>query len=152
MNAFVTRDSNPAEVAWLTWYAGKLGRDGYSRWAYDYWRAADPLDLRQSAHTSGDAALVYRASNDRDPGAMTSVRLELLRDGIQQSEKRRILRELYGGCRYTTGLALLNDLMSDNLVSLESAGNGYARDDLTRARRQLDIISADAQVIAGGCG
>ena len=151
VNAFVTRDSNPAEVAWLTWYAGKLGRDGYSRWAYDYWRAADPLDLRQSAHTSGDAALVYRASNDRDPGAMTSVRLELLRDGIQQSEKRRILRELYGGCRYTTGLALLNDLMSDNLVSLESAGNGYARDDLTRARRQLDIISADAQVIAGGC-
>ena len=32
VNAFVTPDSNPAEVEWLTWYAGKLDRDGYSRW------------------------------------------------------------------------------------------------------------------------
>ena len=51
VNTFVTPDSNPAEVAWLTWYAGKLDRDGYSRWAYDYWRAGEPLDLRRlSAH------------------------------------------------------------------------------------------------------
>ena len=151
VNAFVTRDSNPAEVAWLTWYAGKLDRDGYARWAYDYWRAAGPLDLRRLSHTSGDTALVYRTSNDADLEVMTSVRLALLRDGIQQFEKRRLLRELYGGCRYTTGVALLDGLLGDNYISLERASNGLVRDDLVRAREQLNIVSADAQAIADGC-
>ena len=126
VNAFVTPDSNPAEVEWLTWYAGKLDRDGYSRWAYDYWRAPEPLDMRQLSFTSGDTALVYRTSNDNDLEAMTSVRLALLRYGIQQYEKRRILRELYGRCEYSTGLALLDQLVGDNLISLESAGSGSA--------------------------
>ena len=152
VNAFITPDSNPAEVEWLTWYAGKLDRDGYSRWAYDYWRAAEPLDMRQLSFTSGDTALVYRTSNDSDLEAMTSVRLALLRYGIQQYEKRRILRELYGRCEYSTGLALLDQLVGDNLVDLERAGNGYASDDLVRAHEQLDIVSADAQAIADGCG
>ena len=151
VNAFVTPDSNPAEVEWLTWYAGKLDRDGYSRWAYDYWRAAEPLDMRQLSFTSGDTALVYRTSNDSDLEAMTSVRLALLRYGIQQYEKRRILRELYGRCEYSTGLALLDQLVGDNLIALERAGNGYASDDLVRAHEQLDIVSADAQAIADGC-
>ena len=152
VNTFVTPDSNPAEVEWLTWYAGKLDRDGYSRWAYDYWRAVEPLDLRQLSHTSGDTALVYRTSNDRDLDVVASVRLELLRYGIQQYEKRRILREQYSRCRYTTGLALLDQLVGDNFISLERAGDGTARDDLVRAHKQLDIVSADAQAIAGGCG
>ena len=151
VNSFVTPDSNPAEVEWLTWYAGKLDRDGYSRWAYDYWRAAEPLDMRQLSFTSGDTALMYRTSNDRDLEAMTSIRLTLLRYGIQQYEKRRILRELYGRCEYPTGLALLDELVSDNFISLESAGNGAAGTDLVRAHEQLDIVSADAQAIADGC-
>ena len=151
VNSFVTPDSNPAEVEWLTWYAGKLDRDGYSRWAYDYWRAAEPLDMRQLSFTSGDTALMYRTSNDRDLEAMTSIRLTLLRYGIQQYEKRRILRELYGRCEYPTGLALLDELVSDNFISLESAGNGNAGTDLVRAHEQLDIVSADAQAISDGC-
>ena len=151
VNAFVTRDSNPAEVAWLAWYAGTLDRDGYARWAYDYWRAADPLDLRQLSHTSGDTALVYRTSNDADLEVMTSVRLALLREGIQQFEKRRLLRELYDGCRYTTGVALLDGLVGDNHISLARATDGLVRDDLVRAREQLGIVSADAQAIADGC-
>ena len=85
-------------------------------------------------------------------GVMTSVRLELLREGIQQSEKRRILRELYGGCRYATGVALVDGLVSANYLSLERATNGLVRDDLVRAREQLNIVSADAQAMAGGCG
>ena len=151
VNAFITPDSNPAEVEWLTWYAGKLDRDGYSRWAYDYWRAAEPLDMRQLSFTSGDTALVYRTSNDSDLEAMISIRLTLLRYGIQQYEKRRILRELYARCEYPTGLALLDQLVNDSLIALESAGSGNAGADLVRAHEQLDIVSADAQAIADGC-
>ena len=151
VNSFITPDSNPAEVEWLTWYAGKLDRDGYSRWAYDYWRATEPLNMRRLSFTSGDTALVYRTSNDSDLEAMTSLRLELLRYGIQQSEKRRILRELYSRCRYTTGPALIDELVGDDFISLERAGNGLVRADLVRAHEQLDIVSAAAQALAGGC-
>ena len=76
----------------------------------------------------------------------------MLRYGIQQYEKRRILRELYGRCEHSTGLALLDQLVSDSLISLESAGSGATRADLVRAHEQLDIVSADAQAIADGCG
>ena len=151
VNVFVTPDSNPAEVEWLTWYAGALARDGVSRWAYDYWRGADPLDLRQLSHTAGDSALVYRTSNERDLAAMTSVRLALLRDGIQQYEKRRILGELYRRCQYPGGLARLDELVGEHYISLARADNGQARADLVRARRQLDRISAEAQALASVC-
>ena len=151
VNSFVTPDSSPAEVEWLTWYVEKLGRDGFSRWAYDHWRAADPLNMRQSPSTSGDSALVYRTSNDAGLDAMSSIRFELLRYGIQQYEKRRILRELFAECRYEGGSALVDQLVSDNLISIESAGNGYAGEDLIRAHRQLDLVAADAQAVAHGC-
>ena len=45
-----------------------------------------------------------------------------------------------------------NHLVSDNLISIESAGNGYARDDLVRAYQQLEIVTSDAQALAGVCG
>ena len=90
LNSFITSDSSPAEVEWLTWYAEKLDRDGISRWAYDYWRSAEPLNMRQLSFTSGETALAYRTSNAADIEGMTSIRLELLRHGIQQFEKRRI--------------------------------------------------------------
>ena len=152
LNSFVTPDSNPAEMEWLTWYADKLGQDGLSRWAFDYWGSADPLNMRQLSSTSGDTALVYRTSNDADLDAMSSIRFELLRHGIQQYEKRRILRALFAECRYESGSALLDQLVSDNLISTESAGNGFAGDDLIRAHSQLDIVAADAQALAETCG
>ena len=152
LNSFVTPDSNPAEVEWLTWYAEKVGQDGLSRWGYDHWRAADPLDLRQSSSTSGDTALIYRTSNDADLGAMTSIRFELLRHGIQQFEKRRILRELFEACRYESGLAILDHLVSDNLISIESAANGHTRDDVVRAKKELGIVAENYQVVASACG
>ena len=151
LNSFITSDSNPAEVEWLTWYAEKLDQDGFSRWAYDYWRAAEPLNMRQLSFTSGDTALAYRTSNDAELEATTSIRLELLRHGIQQFEKRRILRELYARCGYAAGSALMDQLVSDNLISIESAGNGYAKDDLVRAYQQLEIVTSDAQALAGVC-
>ena len=152
LNSFITADSNPAEVEWLTWYAEKLGQDGFFRWAYDHWRAADPLNMRQLSSTSGETALAYRTSNGADLGAMSSIRLELLRHGIQQFEKRRILRDLFDRCGSATGSALMDQLVSDNLISIESAGNGYAKDDLVRAYQQLEIVMSDAQALAGVCG
>ena len=145
VNSFVTPDSNPADVEWLTWYVEKLGMQGYSRWAYDYWRGSDPLDLRgESAHTSGDVALIYRTSNDRDLTAVTSVRFEILRQGIQAYEKRRLLRDLYTRHDYASGLLVLDSLLADEFISVSGAAGGHAKDDLIRAREQLDTLSIEA--------
>ena len=145
VNSLLTRDSNPADVEWLTWYAGKLGMDGFSRWAYDYWHAADPLDPRQgTAHTTGDFSLIYRTSNDPDLQAMSSVRFEMLRRGIQASEKRRVLRDLFTRHDYVSGLEVLDALLDDEFISAATAADGHAKDDLTRARQQLDTLSIEA--------
>lgn len=78
--------SPPAESTWLGWYCAAQGYSGLLRWAYDSW-VADPLyDTSHTAWTAGDCFLVY-------PGARSSIRFERLREGIQDFEKLRLVRE-----------------------------------------------------------
>ena len=62
------------------------GFDGYLRWAYDCWNKNPQQDTRFGTWPGGDTYLVY-------PNNETSIRFENMRDGIQQVEKIRILRE-----------------------------------------------------------
>ena len=150
INFLLTPDSSPADIEWLTWYAEKLGANGLSRWAYDYWRVADPLDARNGLpHTSGDGALIYRSSNDADLEPVTSVRLETLRRGIQDFEKRRVLRALYEARGHAAAAASVDALLTDAYISAQSARAGRSADDLARARRRLDAVSADASALLG---
>ena len=148
VNSLLTRDSNPADIEWLTWYADKLGMDGYSRWAYDYWQSADSLDPRQgTTHTTGDFSLIYRTSNDSDLEPVTSVRLEMLRQGVQAFEKRRLLRDLLTDRNHASGLQMLDALLGDGYISAAGAADGLAKDDLARAREQLDTLSIEASTL-----
>ena len=93
-NTFV--NSPPAEGIWLGYYTAASGFDGMARWAFTNW----PRDPFMDAHYSptilehvlpaGDSFLVY-------PGPLSSIRWEMLRDGIQEWEKLRWLRERYHG-------------------------------------------------------
>jgi len=77
--------SDPAESAVAAWYAAANGYDGFLRWAYNSW-TEDPLrDSRFRTWPAGDAYVVY-------PGGRSSIRFERLREGIQDTEKIRILR------------------------------------------------------------
>src|SRR5262245_51431975 len=87
-NDFLSPKNSPAEMTWLAWHAAREGLDGYLRWAFDLWVNADPFDSRQDNNTAGDFSLAYRPLS----GAMSSIRLELLRDGIQDFERIRALR------------------------------------------------------------
>jgi hypothetical protein len=79
--------SPPAEQAWLGWHAAARGFSGYLRWAYNSW-VEDPLtDSRFRKWPAGDTYQIY-------PGPRSSIRFERLREGIQDFEKIRILREL----------------------------------------------------------
>ncbi|MDO5980953.1 glycoside hydrolase domain-containing protein [Flavivirga spongiicola] len=91
-NSYVASDTNLAEMTWMGWHATKEGLDGYLRWAYDNWRSSDPFNIQDGAHTAGDFAMVYRNSNNSPSKYLPSLRLIMLRDGIQDFEKLKILK------------------------------------------------------------
>lgn len=90
-NTYVTTENNPAEMIWMAWYAKAKGLNGYLRWAYDYWTKTDPLDARDGSNTAGDFSLIYRTDNSLSAVPVSSIRFELLREGILDFEKMRIL-------------------------------------------------------------
>lgn len=78
-------------MIWMAWYAKAKGLNGYLRWAYDYWTKTDPLDARDGSNTAGDFSLIYRTDNSLSAVPVSSIRFELLREGILDFEKMRIL-------------------------------------------------------------
>lgn len=91
-NNYVTLDSSPAEMLFMPWYALANGYAGYARWAYDYWTSADPFNAQDGSNAAGDFHLVYRSSNDfKTCSVMSSMRFEMLRDGVADYEKAQIL-------------------------------------------------------------
>jgi len=78
--------SPPAEANFIGWYVMAAGLDGYLRWAYCSWVKDPLLDSRFRTWPAGDTYFVY-------PGPRSSIRFERLREGIQDAEKIRILRE-----------------------------------------------------------
>ncbi len=80
--------SEPAEGAFIGWYTTAAGFDGFLRWAYNSW-VIDPLvDSRFRTWPAGDTYIIY-------PDGRSSIRFERLREGIQDAEKIRILREKF---------------------------------------------------------
>lgn len=77
--------SNPAEGAWIAWYAAKENLDGYLRWALNSWTIEPLLDSRFYSWGAGDTYLLY-------PGGRTCLRFENLVTGIQAYEKIQILK------------------------------------------------------------
>jgi len=99
--------SPPSESCYEGWFAAAKGFDGFLRWAYNSWPENPVIDSRYTMWPSGDTYLVY-------PGARSSIRFERLREGIQDYEKIRILREeLAGNSSEETASALkrLNNFM-----------------------------------------
>lgn len=78
-----------AEVRWLGLYAASAGFDGLLRWSVHMW-GRDPLyDVSAEPYCGfepGDRVLVY-------PGPRMSVRMEALRDSIEDFEKIRVLKK-----------------------------------------------------------
>ncbi|WP_195630162.1 DUF4091 domain-containing protein [Bacteroides finegoldii] len=90
-NNYVTAETSPAEMPWMAWYARAKGFKGYLRWAYDYWTQSDPADIQDGSNAAGDFNMIYRSGNTSAAVPLSSIRLELLREGIQDYEKVRIL-------------------------------------------------------------
>jgi len=78
--------SDPSEATYIAWYATALRLDGFLHWSYNSWVENPVIDSRFRTWPAGDTYLVY-------PGNRSSIRFERLREGIQDAEKIRILRE-----------------------------------------------------------
>ena len=78
--------SPPSESCFEGWIAAAMGFDGFLRWAYNSWPENPLIDSRYIKWPAGDTYLIY-------PGPLSSIRFERLREGIQDYEKIRILRE-----------------------------------------------------------
>jgi hypothetical protein len=78
--------SPPIEGRWQGWYTTAHKYDGYLRWAYDAWPADPNRDARHTDWAAGDCFLVY-------PGGNCCIRMEIIREGIVDFEKLRIIRE-----------------------------------------------------------
>jgi hypothetical protein len=80
--------SSPEEAVYLGWYSTALQFDGFLHWSFNNWVKAPLTDSRFRTWPAGDTYLVY-------PDARSSIRFELLRDGIEDAEKINILRKEY---------------------------------------------------------
>lgn len=78
--------SPPAEGVFTAWYSTAANFDGFLRWAYNSWVEKPLQDSRFRQWSAGDTYIVY-------PGNRSSIRFETLREGVQDAEKIRILRE-----------------------------------------------------------
>jgi hypothetical protein len=78
--------SDPAESAYLGWYAAATGFNGMLRWAFNSWVENPLQDSRFRTWPAGDTYLVY-------PEGRSSIRYERMLEGIQDYEKIRLLKE-----------------------------------------------------------
>lgn len=78
--------SPPAESCFIGWMASAMGFDGFLRSAYNSWPENPLEDSRYVKWPAGGTYFIY-------PGPLSSIRFERLREGAQDYEKIRILRE-----------------------------------------------------------
>lgn len=79
-------NSAPADGAYIPVYATATGHDGYLHWSYMNWTDKPLEDTRFHMFAPGDTYFVY-------PDGRSSVRYERMVEGIQMSEKLRMLRD-----------------------------------------------------------
>lgn len=78
-------NNDPADGAYLPVYSTATGFDGYLHWSFTNWTDNPLTDTRFHMFAPGDTYFVY-------PDGRTSIRYERMLEGVQMSEKIRLLR------------------------------------------------------------
>jgi len=130
--------SPPAESTWLGWNAAANRYTGLLRWALCSY-TVDPLkttDYPRRSWPTGDCFLIY-------PGPRSSIRFERLREGIQDYEKIRLLREalVKRGDAGKPGLAKLQAI-------LKTVVNRDHTNVVIKAKKALEALSREVDISA----
>ncbi len=105
--------SPTAEQVWLGYFAAAKDFDGMLRWAFANWPRDPIYDTGFGGWPAGDTFLFY-------PGGRSSVRWEMLRDGIEEYEKINQLRK--SGADMAAIDAVLEKFDFRTNVQLDDAG------------------------------
>lgn len=97
-------NSAPADGAYIPVYATATGHDGYLHWSFMNWNDNPLEDTRFRMFAPGDTYFIY-------PGNRSSVRYERMVEGIQMSEKLRILRNELTAAADVEGLQKLENAL-----------------------------------------
>lgn len=116
--------SAPVESYWAVLHAGKMGADGFNRWAFDAW-VADPLnDTTHNAFEPGDCFVIYPDEKDAvNPTAKYSVRLARMAEGIRDVNKLKLIAEEIPELK-----SAVNAVFSDIQYQLKTTHNAYMSD------------------------
>ena len=123
--------SDPAESAYMGWYAMAAGYTGVLRWAFNSWVENPLVDSRFRTWPAGDTYITY-------PQARSSIRYERLLEGIQDYEKILIVKKLLQQNKDTEKLAALNSAITK--LNQHSRHEGW-NEDLNTAKQLLNNIS-----------
>lgn len=124
--------SPPAEGVWQGWHAAAKGYSGYLRWAYNSWVEEPLIDSRFRTWPAGDTYLVY-------PEARTSIRFERMREGIQDYEKIRILKQRLKAANESE---LLNQLDAElNKFDISNLSDTKASEMINQGKALINQIS-----------
>ncbi|TMU57028.1 DUF4091 domain-containing protein [Flagellimonas algicola] len=123
--------SDPSEGVFIGWYSIAAEFDGFLHWSYNSWVENPLQDSRFRTWPAGDTYLVY-------PGNRSSIRFETLREGIQDAEKVRVLREDFSSRNMQEELAALNTLVNQfNITEKPENLEQMLRD----AKHQINTLS-----------
>ena len=126
-----TASPTPEQV-WLPLYISAVKLDGLLRWAFTNW-PRDPLyDSSFGSWAPGDTFLLY-------PGPRSSVRWEMLREGIEENEKIRALRRAGVDMSALDAALATFDFKKDTKASADAL-----RDQVQKTR---DAIEAAARTV-----
>lgn len=124
-------NSDPADGAYLPLYATATGHDGYLHWSFMNWHDNPLEDSRFRMFAPGDTFMVY-------PDGRTSIRYERMVEGVQMSEKLRLLRSEFMRKGDVEALALLEEAL---LPIRSGALNSWTPTSQTVTDLQRDIES-----------
>lgn len=131
--------SAPAEARWLGLYAAANGFDGVLRWAFNSWNENPFKTTAFGNWPAGDCFLVY-------PENRSSMRLEHFRDGLEDFEKIKILRERASEKNASKNLreavAALDAFLKKNFTVEAGGGNAHA-EQVSDALALLDKASME---------
>lgn len=97
-------NSAPADGAYIPVYATATGHDGYLHWSYMNWTDNPLEDTRFHMFAPGDTYFIY-------PDGRSSIRYERMVEGIQMSEKIRLLRQELEAAKDLEGLQKLENAL-----------------------------------------